>query len=381
MRALFHYAVGMMLLPWRGRTNKKAFLERCQRAVQEKFPEAQVAPAGELELDVVFPDGTRNNLYLGRAYDQFCRQPREFDDIVARWLQMVAARAQAQPIDPDKLVPMIKDREWVGSLNDASSSWIEDYNEQLVVAYAEYKAGFYYCSLKDTDEIGVSREDLRRRALANLAARSTQRQIEQFPAASMVNVGGNFEASQILLDDFWAEPQVGARSLVAVPDRDTLAVSLDDSPQAVWSLAEMAARLTRSEPYPITSLLFARPNAGPMRAIDVAQQDDSHPIPRLDVIDVNAIKRGGGADQVIVIASPLDASPRSVFRLFTKIDGYLNYLASEHFREECGPPSPASTRIVVRIHSGSAHDIFALLEDAAPWVQERNARLEIRTGV
>ena len=173
----------------------------------------------------------------------------------------------------------------------------------------------------------------------------------------------------------------GARSLVAVPDRDTLAVSVDDSPQAVWSLAEMAARLTRSEPYPITSLLFARRDAGPMRAIDVAQQDDSHPIPRLDVIDVNAIKRGGGADQVIVIASPLDASPRSVFRLFTKIDGYLNYLASEHFREECGPPSPASTRIVVRIHSGSAHDIFALLEDAAPWVQERNARLEIRTGV
>ena len=86
----------MMLLPWRGRTNKKAFLERCLRAVQEKFPEAQVAPAGELELDVVFPDGTRNNLYLGRAYDQFCRQPREFDDIVARYRAALFLRALAR---------------------------------------------------------------------------------------------------------------------------------------------------------------------------------------------------------------------------------------------------------------------------------------------
>lgn len=368
----------MKLLPWRGRTNKQAFLERCQRAVQKKFPEAQVAPAGELDLDVVFPNGTRNNLYLGRAYAEFCEQPREFDDIMERWLQIVAAHTEpAQPLDPDNLVPMIKDRAWVASLNDAASSWIEDYNEQLVIAYAEYKASFWYCSLTDLEKTGIPREDLRRRALANLAARSTQRELEQFAAVTMINVGGNFEASQILLDDFWADPRVGAGSLIAVPDRDTLAVSVDDSPQAVWSLAEMAARLARTEPYPITPMLFARRDRGPMLAIDGAENDDSHPIPRLDVIDVNAIKRGGGADQVIVVATPLDASPRSVFRLFTKIDGYLGYTASEQFRKESGPPSPATTRIVVRIHPGSSREIFELLATAAPWVRTRNAALVV----
>jgi hypothetical protein len=368
----------MSLLPWRGRTNKKTFLERCRRAVLEKFPGVQIALAGELELDIVFPSGTRNNLFLGRAYAKFCETPRDFDEIVARYLRFLAASADSRPVDPAKLVPMIKDRIWVRSLADPSASWIEDYNEQLVVAYAEYDAGFHYCSLADIDKLSVSRDELRQRALANLSTLSAQRQIEQFPAARLVNVGGNFEASQILLDDFWANPQTGNPALFAVPDRDTLAISTDDSPRAVWSLAEAAARLARSEPYPITSLLFARRDAGPLRAIDTAENDDSHPIPSLDVIDVNAIKRSGGADQGIVIATPLDASARSIFRLFTKIDGYLNYIASDEFRSECGRPSAETTSIVVDIHPDSTRDIFELLRDAEPWVLRRNARLDVR---
>lgn len=367
----------MSLLPWRGRTNKKTFLERCRRAVLEKFPQAQVEPGGEIELNVVFPNGTRNNVYLGRAYAEFCETPRDFDEIVARYLRFVAADVDSTPVDPAKLVPMIKDRAWVRSLEDPAASWIEDYNEQLVVAYAEYDTGFQYCSLTEIDKLGVARDELRQRALANLATLSAQREILESTVPRLVNVGGNFEASQILLDDFWNE--AGSPSLIAIPDRDTLAMSGDDSPLAVWWLTEAAARLARSEPYPITSLLFARHDAGPLRAIDAAGNDNSHPIPSLDVIDINAIKRSAGADQGIVIATPLDASARSVFRLFTKIDGYLNYIASDEFRSECGPPSAETTSIVVHIHPDSSRDIFELLQDVAPSIQLRNARLDVRT--
>jgi hypothetical protein len=201
----------------------------------------------------------------------------------------------------------------------------------------------------------------------------------QYPVACIINVGGNFEASQILLDDFWADPHVGERSLIAIPDRNSLALSIDDTPTAVWSLAEAAARLSRSELYPITSLLFARRDAGPMLAIDSAQDDESHPIPRLDIVDLSGIRHDGGVDLVIVMASPLDGSARSVFRLFTKIDGYLNHLGSQEFVRECGPPSAETTRIVVDIPRSSSSDIFELLEAAAPWVRARNARLDVET--
>jgi uncharacterized protein YtpQ (UPF0354 family) len=367
----------MSLLPWRGRTNKKAFLERFKRAVAEKFPNAHVTPAGELELDVVFPNGTKHNLYLGRAYAAFCKKPSDVDEIVMRWLSAVDEDPQAQPTDLSKVVPMIKGRDWLGQIADASSHWIEDYNEHLVIAYAERNPMFRFCLRKRIEALGVTLEDARERALANLAALSTRREISRAELAYIVNVGGNFEASQILLDELWADPHIDERALVSIPDRDTLALSLDDTPGAVWRLAEAAARLSRCEPYPITSLLFARPDGGPLRAIDSAQEDASHPIPRLDVIDVNGIRRGGGADLLIVIASPLDDSARSIFRLFTKIDRYLNDIATEEFRRECGPPSPETTRIVVRIHARSAPEVFELLEAAAPWARVRNARLDV----
>ena len=370
-----------MLLPWRGRTSKKAFVERVQRAIVDKFPGARVTPGKDLELDVVFPNGTSNNLYLGRAYAEFCKEPRNVEDIIARWLAFVSASSETKPIDLEQLVPMIKDRIWIRSLNDPAAAWIEDYNEQLVVAYAEHRAraGFRYCQRSDVGALGRPLEALRQRALANLMALSTQRAILEYPAGLIVNVGGNFEASQILLDDFWADAHVGERSLIAVPDRDSLALSVDDTPAAVWPLVEAAARLSRSEPYPITSMLFARRDAGPIRAIDSGQDDAQHPIPRLDVIDISGIRRDGVVDLVIVIASPLDASARSVFRLFTKIDGYLNHIASQDFRQDRGPPSPETTRVVIRMHPDSSREVFAALEGAASWVRTRNASLDVQT--
>jgi hypothetical protein len=367
----------MVLLPWRGRTNKKAFLERFRRAIVEKFPQAQVMPAGEIELDIVFPNGTKHNLYLGRAYAAFCKEPRDADEIVTRWLSAVDEDLEGKPTDLSKVVPLIKGRDWVSKITDASTHWIEDYNEHLVIAYAERNPMFRFCRLERIEALGVTLDEARQRALANLAALSTKREVARANLAFMVNVGGNFEASQILLDDFWADPHIGERTLVSIPDRDTLALSLDDSPEAVWRLAEGAARLSRSEPYPISPLLFARHDGGPLQAIDAAQEDASHPIPRLDVIDVNAIRRGGGADLLIVIASAMDASARSVFRLFTKIDRYLNDIATEEFRRECGAPSPQTTRIVVRVHPRSSSAIFELLEAAAPGVRLRNARLDV----
>jgi uncharacterized protein YtpQ (UPF0354 family) len=367
----------MIVLPWRGRTNKKAFLERFKRAVAEKFPDAQVTPAGELELDIAYPNGAKSNFYLGRAYEAFCQEPREVDDIVARWIAALDPDPDAKPIDLSKVVPMIKGRSWVNQLTDSSQHWIDDYNEQLVIAYAEQKPTFHYCQRKRIEALGVTLEDARRQALANLAALSTKREVARADLAYVVNVGGNFEASQILLDDLWADPHIGKRTLVSIPERNALLLSHDDTPGAVWRLAEGAARLSRSEPYPISSLLFARQDGGPLQAIDAAQEDASHPIPRLDVIDVNAIRRGGGADLLIVIASAMDASARSVFRLFTKIDRYLNDIATEEFRRECGAPSPQTTRIVVRVHPRTSSEIFGLLEAAAPWVRLRNARLDV----
>jgi hypothetical protein len=59
--------------------------------------------------------------------------------------------------------------------------------------------------------------------------------------------------------------------------------------------------------------------------------DPSHPIPSLTALDVQAIKKGGGSDLLIIIASPLQADERSQRRLLDKMEIYLKFLKTPEF--------------------------------------------------
>jgi len=106
--------------------------------------------------------------------------------------------------------------------------------------------------------------------------------------------------------------------------------------------------------------------------------DANHPIPSLSVVDVHAVKKGGGADLAIIVASPLMADEYSQTRLLNKIEGYLGFISSEVFAKGCGMPTAENTMIVVHIHPASDPAIFDLLERSKPWVLSNNATLEIK---
>ena len=110
-----------------------------------------------------------------------------------------------------------------------------------------------------------------------------------------------------------------------------------------------------------------------------ASDDPSHPIPSLTVVDVMTVKKTGGADLIIVVASPLMADARSQTRLLDKLQGYLGYLGSNEFRAEAGVPTPGNTNIVVKLHPGSAPEIRNLLARSEAWVLANQASLRVQT--
>ena len=105
--------------------------------------------------------------------------------------------------------------------------------------------------------------------------------------------------------------------------------------------------------------------------------DPDHPIPALKAIDINTVKKSGGSDLHIIIASPLKADEYSLTRLLDKIEGYLGHIQSVDYREESGSPTPENTRIIVNIHPDSDKKAFELLERSKPWSLQNNATLEI----
>jgi hypothetical protein len=105
--------------------------------------------------------------------------------------------------------------------------------------------------------------------------------------------------------------------------------------------------------------------------------DQSHPIPNMGVVDLIAESKSGEIQLLIIVASPLQADQRSQTRLLDKIGGYLGYVSSSEFREQFGAPSPNKTSIVVKLHPNSAPVIRELLASCHDWVGDNNAALSV----
>jgi hypothetical protein len=110
---------------------------------------------------------------------------------------------------------------------------------------------------------------------------------------------------------------------------------------------------------------------------EMQDYEPSSPIPRLSVIDVHGVRKSGGSDLLVVIASPLKNDDHSVKRLSQKLNNYIEAIASKGYAEKYGEPTPSNTSIVVDIHPDSDPEIFRLLEQYRPKVEAVHASLRV----
>ena len=111
---------------------------------------------------------------------------------------------------------------------------------------------------------------------------------------------------------------------------------------------------------------------------DPLADDPSHPIPAVGVCDVRGVRKTGGADLVVVVASPLRNDERSRRRVVQKVRNYLGYIASEDFASEHGQPTPENTAIIFQVHPGSEPEALAFLEECRPWISDNKASLVVK---
>ncbi len=144
----------------------------------------------------------------------------------------------------------------------------------------------------------------------------------------------------------------------------------------VFRAAAMVSQFHKAEPYSISRKLFVQ--IGDLfQPLDSGLDDETHGIPHINVLDVHVKSKSGGSKLLIVIASPLKADARSIFRFFQKLDGYLDYINSDAYKAEYGAPHPDSTSIEVEIHPDSDDEMVTLIGSLVKWVQERHASLEV----
>jgi hypothetical protein len=255
----------------------------------------------------------------------------------------------------------------------------DEINGEFLVAYADFGGGIHYLHVSDLETLGLARDELRALALANLRERASKRTVTMAGDIWTINVGGNFESALILDDDTWRDPKLAQLDplIVAAPERNFLIVAPGDTPAEIWHFAFMAYGLARDAAYPISSTLMIRRN-NRFELLDADVIDESHPIPNLQVIDVFAERKTGGNVLGITIASPLDTSPRSVFRLFRKIHAHLQEISSDDYARKYGKPTPENTVIEVYFSAPAHPEIVELLGAWSDYIAGLGARLELR---
>ncbi|MEJ0039845.1 MAG: hypothetical protein WDO68_28030 [Gammaproteobacteria bacterium] len=294
----------MSILQWRGRTNKKAFADRFRAALQAHLPDAAIEELGELEFRFECPpDIGSRTVWLGRAYQEFCKDPDRADQILSRWLSNVAAPNRGR-VEPDRIIPVVKDLRWLAEQVASNADgkfdpWTEAYNSELIVVFVERHNGLSFPDRSAFDELDIPFEQLRERAFENLRKAIREVSIHGGEGGYLLGAGGTIDASLLLLDESTQDPrmELAGEPLVGVSDRDSFWVADDANPFAIFGIAARVARCYRGEPYPISKQLFRRVD-GVWQPLDPVMEDARHPIPKLDVFDICGEKRDGGVDLV-----------------------------------------------------------------------------------
>jgi hypothetical protein len=107
------------------------------------------------------------------------------------------------------------------------------------------------------------------------------------------------------------------------------------------------------------------------------EDDPDHPVPSVNSLDVRCVKKGGGSDLYLVVASPLGGNQRDLERLLQKLENYLAFIQSSQCTAEAGLATPENTRIIAKVHPDSSPLVFELLRRNTSWVANNGASLQL----
>lgn len=258
------------------------FARRFVAELQRAAPGLGVRITGELELRVAAGEGDGSQVFLANAYDAYLRQPAQLGAIFDNYARALAQldAVCGEPVDPERIVPVIKDRAWrretlarLGAhpaYRAGQEQVFEDYNDELVIFYAEdLPHGIRYLTAEGIQRWRLGRESLRPLAVRNLRALLPTVQVLGADGLFLVAAGGNYEASLLLFEPLWRERKMEVRGdyVVAVPARDTLLVTGDDDGEGLRRVRDAVARVYPQAPYRLSNRLFVR-RAGKFELLD-----------------------------------------------------------------------------------------------------------------
>ena len=236
------------------------YTEAMAAALATEMPDRTVSVTGELELSVKQVDGV-HTVPLANLYGEYRREPALFGEIVGVYVAALTEppKPSAAPDKPDpaRIVPVVKDRQWVGDNvrglkeRGVDADFVyDDLNDELVVVYAEDTENRVRY-LMSNEPLPVPREQLREFALANLDRLLPKIEMNLIEDGfAWFSAGGDYEASLILFDGLWNGGKIAMDGdiVVAIPAKDMLLVTGSRNERGLAVMRQLASEYARELP-------------------------------------------------------------------------------------------------------------------------------------
>ena len=141
---------------------------------------------------------------------------------------------------------------------------IRAYNDELCICYlVDRGSSFRYVQNRDLECEEISADRLHEIGLRNLLNQTSRRnaRVQSYQNIFAVLVGGDFEASTILLDRLWERDFrqfVRGDYAAALPARDVLAFCDSSSKQGLQELCSLIARVTPTGDHLLSQKIYVR---------------------------------------------------------------------------------------------------------------------------
>lgn len=241
------------------------------KSFRETAPNFKIVVVKDLELKVSGASEHEHTVYLDNAYQAYQEAPATGRDVIRRYVASTieSLNSASSELQRDRIVPIIKDRAWLeeirasmkskdGSPPKLSQVW-EDYNEDLVIVYAEDSPkNIRYFNADDLAKIKLAPGDLRALAVKNLRALVPDIELKAMGDLFRMTADGAYEASLLLASGIWTGDQikVSGEIVVAIPARDVLLITGSKNQAGLVVLRKQATEIARTAPYRLTPKLF-----------------------------------------------------------------------------------------------------------------------------
>lgn len=153
------------------------------------------------------------------------------------------------------------------TLSRADSPVLRPLGDELLIAYAvDVGASYQLVQYRHLDDERVSEEQLHEVGIHNLLTIASERDLRVQPYQNIyaVLMGGDFEASLILLDQLWEHQFrqfVAGEYAIAVPARDILAFCDSTSSRGLAELRQLIERVHATGDHPLSNRINVRRQA------------------------------------------------------------------------------------------------------------------------